>query len=336
MCSSSTSSSKGPYALFGRMVVFAALTWALAQGFRLFGLSYPHWEPPVRAGDHLYLAADDFFYDHVAYMFEETGPIEAARRADLLFLGNSRMMFGVNYQGVMEALEGTGAHPHWMGLGVGETWKLPTEIVQERHLAPKLVVVNCDADYFGKGYSVFAKYLKALGPERSLKMARNKNQKNRRWRLLMRIFPVPQFDPWSLSLKHTRVPYVYRSVEYGDWVVVDPALMEKATQAITKPGPAPLPENFPQQVENARRLLDLTRARGGEMVFIVVPNHDHDESVALALGRELGVTVLVEPDWTGYETFDVSHLKPASSLRYTRHIFAKLKETPEWRRAFGQ
>ncbi len=314
-----------------RGLAFAALLALLIQGFRLFGFTYPDPPAPTRAGDRLYLSADDYFYDHIEYMYRDDGPIEAARRADLLFAGNSRLMFGIQYDAVVEALRDTGVRPHWFGFGLGEAWELPARLIREKDLAPPLVLINADEDFFSKGLTAYSKYLMRLGPKGAFDLAERRQRKNEQWRFMMRLFPVPQWVALHGELEFTRKRDMYRSETFGDWLLADPLVTEKATQTFHKPSAKPLPPDFETQAQNAIEMVQLIRSRGGEAIFIVVPNLDADETVAQALGKRLGVRVLAEKSWDGYQTFDASHLNPPSARRYTRSIMAQLKETPEWR-----
>ncbi len=330
---SSTSNSDSPYRFFVRIALFLLLLAATTQVFRLFDLGYPTINAPTREGDRIYLAWDNANYDHLEYMFDG-GAVRHAADADILLLGNSRLMMGVRFDALMRALSGTNLKPHWLGFAQGEPHDLPERIVEQANLAPRLAIMNVDNNFFTPGTSLYTQSLDKLGKDKALETYAARAENNRFWRSWQRYFPIPQINRWDWKLEHKRLPLLYRSETYGDWLYSAPEIMIRESQSFGKPHESALPPDYDVQLEEARKFVTLLRERGTEIVFITVPNPNGGEHLARAIGNELGVEVVTLP-WEGYTTFDTSHLRIESAEKFTRLMMEQVMETEAWNRALN-
>ena len=107
-------------------------------------------------GDH-YLANDVAGHvdHHVIYFGIDDEVMANLRAAEVLFLGNSRLMFALR-PGVLRPFFDADAVPYYvMGFGFREADRFPLAIIRALDLRPRLVVVNADG-FFGGGLSPWA------------------------------------------------------------------------------------------------------------------------------------------------------------------------------------
>lgn len=105
----------------------------------------------------LYLASDGgaTVDHHVLYFGLDERAVAALRRADVLFLGNSRLMFGLRPLVVRPFFAAAGRSFYALGFGFREADRFPLAIIRRLDLRPSLVVVNADG-FFGGGLSTWA------------------------------------------------------------------------------------------------------------------------------------------------------------------------------------
>lgn len=330
----------GPWKLLLRCIAFGLLFVLVTQAFRLFGLAFPNIPVPDGHGDTMYLAYDDTNYDHFRYAFEkDDGPIAFAKKADVLLLGNSRLMLGIAPFEFEKYLKPQGVSFHYMGFGQGESHALAKRIIQKERIKPKLVIVNADGAYFRPEYSGFTNWMLGLGekdPADALAYIKSHHYESDHWRAWMGIAPAPQLQKYYMKLEHTRLPMIYRSLERGFWIIASPEIAYKESMQVwKKEGPLPIiPRDKSRMVANGKKFVEMFRKQGTEVVFIVVPNIDHNAEIAHLVGDDMGVSVVDVP-WDRYFVFDTSHLDLQSAERYTNAVMPLVVETPEWKRAFG-
>lgn len=319
-----------PYRLAARLVVFLLLLAACLQVFRPLGYAYPKVYLPHRDGDTFYLGYDDYNYDHAYFLFNEKGVTQAPKKASLLFVGSSRVLLGIRFENVMGHLAGTGVRPFWLAFGQNEPYHFMKMLIERDDLRPKLVVLNADSTLFRPTASGLVQAMQKSGRESVLAQAAERLRVNGHLRMFWELVPVPRYVDGKL--RSTNVPYLYRSMEYGDWVVAAPKFYEHKRESVGN-GWAPIPADYGAQLERARGFVKELQERGAEVVLTVVPCPGMGNPPAQKLGQDLGVSVLTM-DWTDLVTFDSSHLDPPSATKYTEFLMTELPKTPEWKRAF--
>ncbi len=114
------------------------------------------------AGDGL---ADDDYYlssdiggqvdHHVLYFGLDEKATAHLQAADVLFLGNSRVMYALRPQVLRPAFAALGLDYYGLGFGFREADRFPLAIIRRFDLRPRVVVVNADG-FFGGGLSTWA------------------------------------------------------------------------------------------------------------------------------------------------------------------------------------
>ncbi len=124
-----------------------------------------HAQPP--APDY-YLAHDrgGHIDHHVLYFGLDPEAIEHLRRADVLLLGNSRLMFAAR-PGVLDPFfEARGLRYYVLGFGFREADRFPLAIIEKFDLRPRWVIVNADG-FFLDELSEFAQAIMEETPFRA-------------------------------------------------------------------------------------------------------------------------------------------------------------------------
>ncbi len=106
--------------------------------------------------DH-YLAADigGTVDHHVLFFGLDDEAAEHLQAADVLFLGNSRLMFALRPAVLRPEFAALGLSYYALGFGFREADRFPLAIIRQFDLRPRVVVVNADG-FFGGGLSAWA------------------------------------------------------------------------------------------------------------------------------------------------------------------------------------
>jgi hypothetical protein len=93
------------------------------------------------------------FYEQGAYWFGlEPRAIEHLKKADVLFLGNSRAQFGFSTENLRNYFRRRGISYYVMGFGYGESNEFALALIEKYRLKPKLLVIDADP-FFNTGVS---------------------------------------------------------------------------------------------------------------------------------------------------------------------------------------
>jgi hypothetical protein len=327
---SSTSNSNSPWMFLLRCVAFLAFWIVLSQPLRLLWGSYPDEPVPTREGDTFRAIREDAHFDHLMMLTDREALAEAAK-ADIMFAGNSRVQYGIDYGVVTKQLARIGVRPYWLAFPYEERARFLMDVMEAGDLRPKLLILHVDANTFDRDYSRYWDHYRAMGMERASYEDFKIRTRNKVWRAFMRIAPLRQIQFRTFRPYWLRVPSVYRSVKFGDWVVAYPGFLRyksKLYRPANRKSRSQLGEST-----RAHEFVEFCRARGTEVIFMTVPNPTSNEEFARRIGHGLGVTVL-PIEWGDMSTFDFSHLDPKSARRNTMRVVLWLSRTGEWQRVF--
>ncbi|HEX2971107.1 MAG TPA: hypothetical protein VHP11_02170, partial [Tepidisphaeraceae bacterium] len=238
----------------------------------------------------------------------------AAKNADVLFLGNSRVMFALGQDELKPFFKRLGLSYYVMAFPYGEPSSFPQAIIRKYDLRPKWLVVNADP-FFVKRTSPFARMVMAED-----------------W-----------WNAWKFKLEmdlgflvrsrlHQIVPcYDMTCPEEADWITFG-SYRDGTTRVAVARGKAggfkkvPGRENTatkPQLLVAARRFKKDMDRRGVRMVLTTLP--PHSPKMATTLGAALGVPVVL-PDVKNLTTYDGGHLDRQSAARYASAFLAELEK----------
>lgn len=151
--------SLAPIRIFAPLLLGLALATGLASRLvPALAERTPHISLAERPeGDDDYLAHDRGGHvdHHVHYFGLDRDAIDALSRADVLFLGNSRLMFALRPAVLDPYFRARGLRYYAMGFGFREGDRFPLEVLRRFDVWPPVVVVNADG-FFGTGLSEWA------------------------------------------------------------------------------------------------------------------------------------------------------------------------------------
>jgi hypothetical protein len=251
--------------------------------------------------------------DHVVLYHGAYDTPRHLRAADVLVLGNSRVMMGLAPDELRALFEHHGLSYYMLGFGHGENDRFPLDIVRRFDLRPRYVVVNAD-HFFLNQYSPYGQQVARLSRFEGRKTLFEETAHFAVNTQLRRL--LPQWNnpvTWSAC--------VYRSRGDGTWH--GPTAFPTATP-IPDTADAPAPPVPPPYLEAARRFKAEVESRGAQLVLTFVPSGMGRRDEAEQFARHLDVP-LVSPRVSGLATFDGSHLTAESARRFTAAFAAELE-----------
>jgi hypothetical protein len=247
--------------------------------------------------------------------------IDNARRADILFVGDSRMPVGLPEEVIVPAAAALGLRVFSLACGHVERVRFAMELIRKFDLHPKIVVVVGGPHVFKDVWSEPAEKARRLTRWQALSAWM---EADTRWRLQVRLHSwLPRID-W-LGSRLTGPWILYRSARTG-WLlpVVEPSSRYPIGVAADDPSYASL-------LPLARELKAELDRRGAELVLSVVPYGDTRTGHLAFLGQELGVATVL-PSFDGMFTADGSHLDRSSAETYAADFWRRFIALPEVRR----
>ena len=250
---------------------------------------------------------------HVYYHgLEDVG--EHIRSADTIFVGNSRLLFGIPESAAVDFFEARGRDFYLLGFPA-EHDMFTLEILQKWNARPEFVVVNAD-DFFRGQISVHAYHAVSDDHWQARKLSWEASMSYRFRKQLHRWFP-------HLSTLYAREQtfLVFRSPSTGAWHV-----------EAGKGQPSPVDSEPPEEtvvpdrhLKVAREFQKTVNGWGGRVILTYVPTVVDNRWRAEVLAEHLGVP-LIAPQPADLTTSDGSHLDEPSARRFSAALFAELND----------
>lgn len=288
--------------------------WAIWKltALRRFDLDIVTAAPPP--ADH-FLAHDrgGHLDHHVLFHGLGAETLENLRRADVLLMGNSRLMFAVRGDALRQYFLTRGLRPFALGFGHEEQHRFPLEVMRRHGLHPRLVIANVD-NFFGGVTSPWALRVLADTTFDAWKTDVEGNVSHSVRRRLHTVVPhVP--DLW----KGEREFVIHRSQRDGSWF----SATDFGTGGRLMPFYRGRDVVRQHNLALAREFKDAVEDAGARLVFVLVPGRDVSLTHAQMLAASTRVP-LVAPDVPDLRTMDGSHLTDESAVRYARELFRHL------------
>lgn len=265
-------------------------------------------------GDH-YLANDTGGHvdHHVIYHGIDDTVVARLRAADVLFLGNSRVMFALRPEVLRPFFEARGLIPYVMGFGFREADRFPMTIIRRFDLRPRVVVVNADG-FFGGGLSPWAEVVLHDTGFAARKLQIEAEAAHEARRRLHVLFPHwPRFFGLP-GLGQARTFTAYRSRLDGTWDIWP----WPAAPGAFRPPPLQGPGVGRAEGRDADAFKAEIEARGGRLLLTRVPAPDAMPGAGPAeLAARLGVP-LVTANIPGPASHDGGHLDAPSAHDWSR------------------
>jgi hypothetical protein len=253
-----------------------------------------------------YCAASDYGgFDHAAYWYPlEVGASRNASAADVLFIGNSRLQFGLSGTSLESWFREQGLSYYFLGFGYDENMNFYGPLLKRLEPRARAYVINAD-DFFVELESVPAQevmYDVSARGRMLLKQA---------WQLPHRALCAP------LRRLCGNATSFYRRHETGEWrhagetAAFNYPTRDRPVDEAQVSVEIPRAETFIASLPVDHRCVFLT--------YIWTPFNGRASAAALAdaLGMEL-----ISPELSGLHTIDNSHLDPPSAERFSAAFIA--------------
>jgi hypothetical protein len=250
---------------------------------------------------------------HVLFHGLDEATLRHLRQADVLLVGNSRLMFALRGDALRRYFTARGLRPFALGFGHEEQHRFPLEVMTRHGLRPKVVLANVD-NFFGGVTSPWGERVLADTAFDARKTAFEANASHVVRRTLHRVVPhVPDL------VAGEREFVIYRAERDGSWFIATDFGDGSRLRAFHYGHDLVRPHNL----QLARAFKEAVEAAGGRLVFVLVPGPDVSMTHARMLADMVGVP-LVAPEVAGLRTMDDSHLTDESAERYAAVFFQHL------------
>ena len=240
-------------------------------------------------------------YDHGAFWFGlERAALDAAANADVLFLGNSRMQFGLSTDATADWFSSSSTSYYLLGFSHNGNYMFEAPLLRKLHPRAKAYVINVDL-FFEQSETPPAKaVMRDVGAE-----ARYRQKE--RWQSVHNLIcaRVPSACRDEIAF--------FRSRTTGAW---------RVTGGQLEGGPVSYNANVNEATVRTYAaagntfLSDLPVNRAC-VILTTVPTTTTNIGTAKAIAAAVGLN-LVAPQLDGLRTFDGSHLDRASAERWSR------------------
>jgi hypothetical protein len=248
--------------------------------------------------------------------------IDHASAADIVFLGTSRVVFGVNWRVFDEFAREHQLKMFNMAFAGVMSGNFSKVLIRKWHLKPRLWVIDVYADATNSFTNSFFNPDQYVGANEAQSMSRagkiaayiNVGMIDFRWRLKM-AFGVDG-------------PASFRSDETGNWYVDRWPNDLRTDLPKMGRGKTACPAD-PREISAVR---DLKNEIGGDVVLTQIPSIFSCRQRVQEIADAIGVPFFA-PDPASYSTTDGGgHLDGISSARYTKEFFAWLEKTEPFQR----
>jgi hypothetical protein len=249
---------------------------------------------------------------HVHFFGTDAEVVRRMREAEVLFLGNSRLMYALRPDILRPFFAAERVSYYVMGFGYREADRFPLEIIRRFDLRPRIVVVNADG-FFGGGLSPWAEIVNRDTPFAARKWQLEAEAAHEARRVVHQFVPhwLRLFGLPGLGLRRTFI--AYRARADGTWHI---SPWPEGTEGFKAPrldGPAP----GRGEVAAARAFKAELDRRGSRLVLTLVPSPEPMPGAGPTRFADLLAVPLVIADVPALTTHDHSHLSEASAHDWT-------------------
>ena len=283
--------------------------------------------------------------DHYVLYYDIGVSIDHARRSCVLFLGNSRVLFGLPNEVMSPFFNGVGLRYFNLAFGHGETNVFPMRIIQNFDLRPKIVVVNADRFFTGMPSEFAELVMPTYGSQDSHQVSRDDGTFPRcrpLWEefkanleVKTRFFvqdrlqaAYPYLMPRGRRLSES--PLLYRSSVHGSWSALNWPSRDLPIRRGNKRS-----DISASDIQFARAFQAEMYRRNAFLVLMLVPANQASALRARQLADALNVP-LIAPELDGLTTSDGSHLSPDSARRFASAFLKEFENLPCFGRLVGK
>jgi hypothetical protein len=306
------SAPKRPWVLASRPAAYVCLLLAVVIGAALYSLR-GNGIFACQAADYgpdtylSYCQATGYGdYDHGAFWFDlEPGAVAAAKGADVLFIGNSRMQMGFSTPATTSWFASHAASYYLLGFSHNVNFVFESPLIEKLQPRARVYVLNVDRFF----------RMVASPPAQAVlddSTARARYLVKRNWQPVHRTLCGRL--PWLCRDEHT----FFRARPTGAWKVAGGTL--RVAPVSYADGPEDGVAVLPAYGDSARKFVGSLPVPRECIILTYIPYMKTDTATANSVARALGME-LVAPRLDGLKTFDQSHLDQASAQRWSAAFF---------------
>jgi hypothetical protein len=241
-------------------------------------------------------------YDHGAFWFElEPEAEKSLVKADVLFLGSSRMQFAFSTAATNEWFASLRVPFYLLGFSHTENMTFIGPLLDKLEPQAKVYVINVDHFFHDRVTPPVADIHQLADAE---KRYRAKSLWQKLHQPLCTTIPL---------LCGNQLAF-YRRVQNGDWVLHGTGGVEAAP---VSDGPALETERWPEYFELAKSFIDKIPVDNRCVLLTIAPYESTGRLEASAIADSLGIE-LISPKLPNLNTFDGSHLDQESAERWSQ------------------
>jgi hypothetical protein len=303
--------------VLGLLVAGTAALWAAQPGMgRVKNITRAE-----RPSDDHYLAHDQGGHvdHHVLYFGTDEVALEHLRRADVLILGNSRLMFAARPRVLDAFFSARGLRYYVLGFGLREGDAFPLSIIERFDLRPQTVIVNADG-FFNHDQSTLADVVvrdSEFAAYRQQWEAETRHEVRRNVHLLLPNW-IDLFGRPGFVWRHEMV--AYRSRTNGSWQMSPWDIGHQAVAGRDGRQP-PLGR---REMSAASAFAWKMRERGASIILTYVPTPMPLGGGPELFAEYLGVP-LVAPHPHGLRVSDGDHLDEPSAVAWSEALVQGLE-----------
>ncbi len=243
--------------------------------------------------------------DHDLYYHDLKGCMDHVREADVVILGNSRVLCGLASDQLAAVTERSGLKFYNLGFGYDEGGEFALELLRRFDLRPGVVVVNADASFWKRKTPMAAKVADSWAWKSRVGYA----EFQAAWHLRRNI------HRWLPKIISPEQVAIWRNHENGAWSVRSSDVKPTNVAYLERESLATETEVLIASAHHWKEQLDRL---GTTLVLTLVPSPESNVTLARKLGEELGVPLILAPSDASFSTFDGDHLDRESSERFTK------------------
>ena len=240
-------------------------------------------------------------YDHGAFWLGlEPKAIAAAANAEVLFIGNSRMQFGLSAAATADGFEALRIRHYLLGFSHFGNYLFETPLLSKLHPKAAAYVINLDS-FFEQVETPPARTVIHDGT------AKARYERKRDWQYLHRTLCT--YIPAACG----NAVAFFREPRTGAWAAAGGRFRSKPVSYNLEPDP----KVVEAYVQRGREFLSRLPVRRECTILTMVPTVNTDIGTAKAIASALG-RPLVAPELPGLDTFDESHLDRRSAQLWSQ------------------
>jgi hypothetical protein len=291
-------------------VATVGLLWVWSKGSSGQNLDVLGNHPATGSEDYSLVYDGQKAVDQHRYFHNDGGIADFARGAEVLFLGNSRMVCAIDFEVV--ASEMPDRKVYNLGFGYDEAGDFALEVIERYGLWPEIAIVNCDESFFRAPSAVGGEVMKSTHWANAVEL----------WEFETAWWLRRTLERWVPKIAHRDNIAIWRRHDTGEWIVKLRRLEESEVRVSST---AVDPEALAPLATNALRFMERMREHGTKVVLTVVPSPTANLRFAEFISVRTGAPLVHVDSDLSFTSFDGDHLTQRSARLFSAALWRELR-----------